>query len=78
MNKYTNSPDLSTEGGTKIDQAGLLTRGSQHISHLPGYFINPVAFREPLPTHSGQTVRDLHPIPFSPRHDRGNLDKLFS
>lgn len=45
-----------------FDQAGILTYGSQRISRLPG-FINPVAFWEPLPTYSGQTVRDSHPVP---------------
>jgi len=65
FNKHFDSPGLSPEDSTSIDQAGLLTRDSQHISRLPGHFFNPVVFREPLPTYSGQTVRDFHPVPFS-------------
>ena len=43
INKCNQSPGLFTEGGTKINQAGLLTCGSQHIPNLPR-LKDPVAF----------------------------------
>jgi len=63
----TTNADLSKEGcSCQFLQAGLLTRGSQRISRLPGSLQTQWQLWEPLPTYSGRTVRDLHPVPFSP------------
>ena len=79
LNKHIFSLGLSTEGDVRTDQAGLLTCGSQRTSRLPGLSFQPSGILGDAPhlqwpDRPGFTPGSL----FTPRHSRGDLDRLFS
>jgi hypothetical protein len=57
----------------RLPKAGLLTHRSSRFGNLPipqGTVVLPA---DSLAAHSGATVRDLHPLPFSPAVTGGHL-----
>jgi hypothetical protein len=62
--------------GTELRiKAGLLTDRSSQTRHLP-VLGRTVAFAGPLAAHSGATVREFHPLPFSLAPRREHLEAL--
>ena len=57
---------------------GLLARGSSYPLPLPGPRIpgKPVDLGGLVPTHSGASARDFHPLPVDPREESAKKAKI--